>query len=175
MYERKTKSFLQYFGVGDTYLGFHFCAYSVKLATEHPEWLRSVTKSIYPEVAKKFGTSCGCVERNIRTVAEVIWQKGGREYFKKMTGRPTPDRRPTNSKFLELLTAYVLSENDIDPEMDHDLLNNCESLYDCRQKLIRLDKENRELQRTVDRMQDMIGELEKELDECRRPDAETDE
>ncbi len=105
MYEGKTKNFLQYFGVGDTYLGFHFCAYGVKLAAEHPEWLHSVTKSIYPEVAKKFRTNCGCVERNIRTVAEVVWQRGGKEYFNRTNGRPLPGRRPTTSNFLERMTG----------------------------------------------------------------------
>lgn len=168
MYEEKTKRFLEYFGVGDSYQGFHFCAYSMKLATEHPEWLRNVTKSIYPEVAKKFKTSCGCVERNIRTVIEIIWQRGGKEYFKSMTVSHISEQRPSNSKFLCLLADYVLSENEINPESDGSLPADCKNSCDYKQKIIILNKENRELRNTVNEMHNIIGKLIEERDEYQK-------
>lgn len=78
MYRRKTEDFLQRFGVGGDYKGFYFCSYSMELVAEDPNNLLFVTKNIYPEVAREYHTTCKCVERDIRTVAEAVWRNGGR-------------------------------------------------------------------------------------------------
>ena len=61
-------------GISPTYKGFFQAAYAVLLATENMERLLLVTKWLYPEVAKHYNTTPECVERNIRTVAQVAWQ-----------------------------------------------------------------------------------------------------
>ena len=62
-------------GVTANYTGFIHTACAVSLCVEQPERLLLVTKWLYPEVAKQYGTNWKAVERNIRTVSCLIWRK----------------------------------------------------------------------------------------------------
>ena len=62
-------------GVTANYTGFFHTAYAVSLCIEQPDRLLLVTKWLYPEVAKQYGTNWKAVERNIRTVSNIIWQE----------------------------------------------------------------------------------------------------
>lgn len=41
-----------------------------------PEYINAVTKRLYPEIAKKNGTTASRVERAIRHAIEVAWDRG---------------------------------------------------------------------------------------------------
>ena len=41
-----------------------------------PEYINAVTKRLYPEIAKKDGTTASRVERAIRHAIEVAWDRG---------------------------------------------------------------------------------------------------
>ncbi len=45
-----------------------------------PEYINAVTKRLYPEIAKKNGTTASRVERAIRHAIEVAWDRGRRGY-----------------------------------------------------------------------------------------------
>uniref|UniRef100_UPI002FE6D728 sporulation initiation factor Spo0A C-terminal domain-containing protein n=2 Tax=Enterocloster clostridioformis TaxID=1531 RepID=UPI002FE6D728 len=85
------------------------------LMKEDEERIHSVTKCLYPEIAKRYQTSCNSVERNIRTLSQVAWRSQPR-LLQKLAGH-TLDRRPTSSQFLAILFAssctcdYNLSYN----------------------------------------------------------------
>lgn len=111
MHREKTKCLLRDFEIDRSYQGFYYCVYSMDLTLKRPESLSRITKELYPEIAKKYNTSCGCVERDIRTVAEIIWKKGGKSYFHNLTGMVIPDERPSNAKFLVLLANCVIWED----------------------------------------------------------------
>ena len=61
-------------GVTANYTGFFHVSYAVILCIERQERLLLVTKWLYPEVARQYGTNWKAVERNIRTVSGVIWR-----------------------------------------------------------------------------------------------------
>lgn len=56
--------------------GYHYVRESIMLAVQTPEIINSVTKLLYPTVAKKFGTTASRVERAIRHAIEVAWDRG---------------------------------------------------------------------------------------------------
>lgn len=91
-------------GVTGNYMGFFQTAHAVYLATRQPERLVLVTKWLYPEVAKHYGTTWMCVERNIRSVACIAWSSHRANL--EQLARQTLPHRPTASAFLAMLTMY---------------------------------------------------------------------
>lgn len=74
-YQVEIHDLLYRLGVTTNYIGFFYTACAVALCVEQPDRLLLVTKWLYPEVAKQYGTNWKAVERNIRTVSCLIWRK----------------------------------------------------------------------------------------------------
>ena len=83
--------------------GYRYLREAVWIAYQEPEVLGSVTKRLYPEVAKRFNTTDKQVERAIRNAIETAWTKGEPEtlktFFKDIYGDGTI--RPTNTEVIE--------------------------------------------------------------------------
>ena len=93
-------------GITPNYLGFYQAAYAVALCMKEPERLISVTKSIYPDVAKYFQTSAGSVERNIRTVARISWDSHSK--LLSDLSSESLQKQPTVSQFLSIIVFHFL-------------------------------------------------------------------
>ena len=96
-------------GITANYTGFFHTSCAVYLALQQPERLMLVTKWLYPEVARCYGTSWTAVERNIRAAAGMAWQND-RAYLERLAGRDLP-RRPSASRFLAILVASLQPED----------------------------------------------------------------
>lgn len=72
---------------------------------EDEQCIHSVTKCLYPEIARRYQTSCHAVERNIRTLSQVAW-KSEPGLLQKMAGHSL-EKRPTSSQFLAILFSYL--------------------------------------------------------------------
>ena len=88
-------------GVSANYTGFFQTACAVELCRSEPERLLLVTKSVYPEVARRCGTSWRAVERNIRTVCGVAWENN-LHLLEQLADRQLP-QKPRNAQFLTIL------------------------------------------------------------------------
>ena len=68
--------------------------------------LESVTKVLYPSVAKTFSTSSSRVERAIRHAIEVAWDRGDVDVLSSYFGYTIHSQRgkPTNSEFIAMLS-----------------------------------------------------------------------
>ena len=97
---------LRSLGAGSNYKGFFPTADAVWLCVQSEDYLVLVTKRLYPEIARKYGTNWSAVERNIRTVAEVIWERNP-VLLAKLAGFPLL-QRPRSTQFLDILTASLL-------------------------------------------------------------------
>ena len=95
-------------GITANYEGFFHAAYSVALARQQPERLLLVTKWLYPEVAKKYGTTWQCVERNIRTIVALAWTRNP-EYLQQLAGYPMI-QKPRAGQFISILTDRLLQD-----------------------------------------------------------------
>lgn len=88
--------------------GYRYLREAVWVAYNRPETLNSVTKLLYPEVAKLFGTTDKQVERAIRNAIETAWTKGEQETLKAFFGSVYGDgiTRPTNKEVIEKLVEF---------------------------------------------------------------------
>ena len=79
------------------------------MAVEDIEMLSSITKILYPTIAKKFQTTPSRVERAIRHAIEVAWSRGRMETLDEMFGYTinTGKGKPTNSEFIALIADRI--------------------------------------------------------------------
>lgn len=98
-------------GVTAKYTGFFHTSYAVYLTIQQPERLLLVTKWLYPDVAKHYGTNWRNVEKSIRTAAGVAWKL--RPDKLSVIARYDLDHRPNNSCFIAILADYLQSPSDI--------------------------------------------------------------
>ena len=75
---------------------------SIMLAVENQDIINSITKTLYPTLAKKFNTTSSRVERAIRHAIEVAWNRGQIEMHDKIFGYTVNSNKgkPTNSEFI---------------------------------------------------------------------------
>lgn len=85
--------------------GYKYLRTSIKLCVEDPEMLGSVTKLLYPTVAKMNNTTSSRVERAIRHAIEVAWDRGDVDVLSSYFGYTIQSQRgkPTNSEFIAMI------------------------------------------------------------------------
>ena len=82
--------------------GYHYLREAIYLSVLNMELVGSVTKLLYPEIAKSFKTTDQKVERALRNAIEVSWQRGNQKLFEEIFGycKETGKKRPTNSEYI---------------------------------------------------------------------------
>lgn len=85
--------------------GYHYLREAIILSIEDNEMINSVTKVLYPTVAKKFKTTSSRVERAIRHAIEVAWDRGDVDVLNSFFGYTvhTGRGKPTNSEFIAMI------------------------------------------------------------------------
>ncbi len=92
--------------------GYQFLREGIKLAVDNPPIINSITKSLYPSIARKFQTTPSKVERAIRHAIEVAWNRGKIENINALFGVKvySSQEKPTNGEFIALLADKMLLE-----------------------------------------------------------------
>lgn len=106
MRERKIQRLVRTLGIGATYRGYRYLNFGIKLCMQDENYLLSVSKLLYPQIAKKYQATSSSVERDIRTVINVCWERGNRQLLEDISLRPL-NTRPTSSVFLDILVHYL--------------------------------------------------------------------
>jgi len=85
--------------------GYQYLREAIIIAVEDMDVINAVTKILYPEVAKRFGTTASRVERAIRHAIEVAWDRGDLETLQKYFGYTVSNAKgkPTNSEFIAMI------------------------------------------------------------------------
>ena len=104
-YEKETELLLRKLGVKGCYAGYSQIVFGVKLVIENPLSLTHICKGLYVDIAIHFHTTPCCIERNIRTVRNLIWKKADRNLLKDIFG--DTDEIPGNAEFMDDLAFYV--------------------------------------------------------------------
>lgn len=104
MTERVTE-FLHELGVPAHIKGYHYVRRAIILAMEDDEMMGSVTKLLYPTIAKEFATTPSRVERAIRHAIEVAWDRCDVNLLQQYFGYTIqPNRgKATNSEFIAMI------------------------------------------------------------------------
>ena len=89
--------------------GYHYLRDAIILSGKDMEVVSSVTKLLYPTIAKHFRTTDQKVERAIRNAIEVSWERGNVETFEKIFGYSvaTGRTRPTNSEYIARIADNI--------------------------------------------------------------------
>ena len=75
----------------------------------YQEYINAVTKRLYPEIAKRNGTTASRVERAIRHAIEVAWDRGDVDTLNSYFGYTIHNLRgkPTNSEFIAMIADKI--------------------------------------------------------------------
>lgn len=89
--------------------GYRYVRTAVLMAEEDMKVVGSVTKLLYPEIAKRYNTTDGKVERAIRNAIEISWERGNKETFEKLFGycADNGQGRPTNSEYIAAMADTI--------------------------------------------------------------------
>ncbi len=89
--------------------GYHYMRDAILICGRDIEAVSSVTKLLYPTVAKHFKTTNQKVERAIRNAIEVSWSRGNTDTFEAMFGYSIKSgkSRPTNSEYIARIADKI--------------------------------------------------------------------
>ena len=111
--EREVKKliamYLRELGMPTHLKGYRYVSYAIAVCIDYPEKIYAITKVLYPETGKKFGSNGSKVERAIRNAVDVCWERGGFEEINKIFGNTVSSKRgrPTNSEFIATIAEQV--------------------------------------------------------------------
>ena len=96
---------LHQIGVPAHIKGYHYLREAIMLSVNNPDIINSITKELYPTVAKKFSTTPSRVERAIRHAIEVAWDRGDIDTLNDFFGYTIHNTKgkPTNSEFIAMI------------------------------------------------------------------------
>ena len=103
--ERDVKNMIHDIGVPAHIRGYQYLREAIQMSVKDMDMLGSITKTLYPEIAKKYETTPSRVERAIRHAIEVAWNRGRMETLDALFGYTinTGKGKPTNSEFIAMI------------------------------------------------------------------------
>ncbi|MDA3131148.1 sporulation transcription factor Spo0A [Aliibacillus thermotolerans] len=95
--------------------GYLYLREAITMVYHDIELLGSITKVLYPDIAKKYNTTSSRVERAIRHAIEVAWSRGNVDSISKMFGYTInmSKAKPTNSEFIAMVADKLRLEHQV--------------------------------------------------------------
>lgn len=92
--------------------GYHYLRDAIIMSVNDTEMLNSITKQLYPTIAKRHKTTPSRVERAIRHAIEVAWSRGKMDTIDELFGYTVHNGKgkPTNSEFVALIADKIRLE-----------------------------------------------------------------
>ncbi len=103
--ESQVTQIIHQIGVPAHIKGYQYLRTAILLTIQDSDIINSVTKVLYPSVAKKYSTTTSRVERAIRHAIEVAWDRGDVDTLNSYFGYTIQNNRgkPTNSEFIAMI------------------------------------------------------------------------
>ena len=112
-------------GVPANIIGYHYLRTAVLLAMTDMDIVNSVTKQLYPMLAKRYKTTSERIERSMRHGIEVAWNRGKKEVEQRYFGYTSADdERPTNSEFVAMLADHIMIQRRFDMDKINSRIRN---------------------------------------------------
>lgn len=107
--EKDVTDMIHEIGVPAHIKGYQYLREAIMMSVEDVDMLNSITKILYPTIAKKYQTTSSRVERAIRHAIEVAWSRGRMETLDALFGYTinTGKGKPTNSEFIALIADKI--------------------------------------------------------------------
>ena len=111
--EALVTSMIHEIGVPAHIKGYQYLRDAIIMSVRDMEMLSSVTKVLYPTIAKHYQTTPSRVERAIRHAIEVAWSRGKMDTIDELFGYTVSNGKgkPTNSEFIALISDRIRLEN----------------------------------------------------------------
>jgi len=111
--EMQVTEILHQIGVPAHIKGYHYLREAIIMSVKEPEAVGSITKILYPTVAKRFSTTASRVERAIRHGIEVAWDRGDVDVLTSYFGYTIHNTKgkPTNSEFIAMISDKLRLES----------------------------------------------------------------
>ena len=108
--ERAITDIIHDIGVPAHIKGYQYLRVAITMAVMDSSILDSVTKQLYPSVARQFQTTPSRVERAIRPAVEVAWDRGNVETLNSYFGYTIHNNKgkPTNSEFIAMIADKLI-------------------------------------------------------------------
>ena len=113
--EKTISDFMLELGIPAHLRGYQFLRSAVGMCVEDMELVGSVTKLLYPDLAKMYQTTDTKIERATRNAIEVSWERGNSDLFEELFGyaNTVEYTRPTNSEYIAVVADYIRLKNNL--------------------------------------------------------------
>ena len=107
--EEEVTEMIHEVGVPAHIKGYQYLREAIIMSVNNMDMLNSITKVLYPGIAKKYQTTPSRVERAIRHAIEVAWSRGKMDTLDELFGYTISNGKgkPTNSEFIALITDKI--------------------------------------------------------------------
>ena len=104
--ETNITMYIQQLGVPAHIKGYQYIRDAIMMVIDDMDAINSITKFLYPTVAKRYATTSSRVERAIRHAIEVAWDRGDVDVLSSYFGYTIHNERgkPTNSEFIAMIS-----------------------------------------------------------------------
>ena len=111
--ESRVTDIIHEIGVPAHIKGYQYLRDAIIMSVNDIEMLNSITKILYPTIAKKYQTTASRVERAIIHAIEVSWNRGKMDTIDALFGYTINNGKgkPTNSEFIALIADKIRLEN----------------------------------------------------------------
>lgn len=109
--EERIKSIFSNVGISNDLDGYKYLHRAILLCYKDENLLSSVTKNLYPNIAKYFSVSVKSVEKSISKAIGFAWKNQRESYFYKNMGCNEKDKskKISNKKFISVAVEYIKS------------------------------------------------------------------
>ncbi len=110
--EHEVTDMIHEIGVPAHIKGYQYLRDAIIMCVQDMDMLNSITKALYPEIAKRYQTTPSRVERAIRHAIEVAWSRGKMDTIDELFGYTVNNGKgkPTNSEFIALISDKIRLE-----------------------------------------------------------------
>ena len=110
--EAEVTSVIHEIGVPAHIKGYQYLRDAIIMVINDMDILNSITKQLYPSIAKQYNTTPSRVERAIRHAIEVAWSRGKMDTIDRLFGYTVNNGKgkPTNSEFIALIADRLRLE-----------------------------------------------------------------
>ncbi|HOA81016.1 MAG TPA: sporulation transcription factor Spo0A [Defluviitaleaceae bacterium] len=110
--ETEVTNIIHEIGIPAHIKGYQYLRDAIIMSINDMDILNSITKQLYPSIAKQYNTTPSRVERAIRHAIEVAWSRGKMDTINKLFGYTINNGKgkPTNSEFIALIADRLRLE-----------------------------------------------------------------
>lgn len=107
--ETVVTEFMHELGLPAHIKGYQYIRTAIMMVVNNMDLLNYITKQLYPDIAKEYGSTSSRVERAIRHSIEVAWTRGRPETMNNIFGYTidTGKGKPTNSEFIAMVADRI--------------------------------------------------------------------